>query len=201
MSKLATLLLLITLFIPNRVDAQDASSYALQSESKMWIDGTSNKSDWTVTATEMTGHVTLNPTADTLQFEETRVVVASKKIVSNKSTIMDRLMYKALKATQHPQIEYALTSATVTAMAGDSFTVDAVGNLMLAGVTKEITMPVEGKKLADGQYRFTGSYTLLMTDYKMRPPTAMFGALRTGDEVIVNFDLTLGPEMPKSGTQ
>jgi hypothetical protein len=28
-----------------------------------------------------------------------------------------------------------------------------------------------------------------MTDFALKPPTAMFGALRTGDEVVVNFDV------------
>jgi len=29
-----------------------------------------------------------------------------------------------------------------------------------------------------------------MTEYKMSPPTAMFGTLKTGDDVVVKFDIT-----------
>ena len=31
-----------------------------------------------------------------------------------------------------------------------------------------------------------------MTDYGIKPPTAIFGRLKTGDEVKVNFELTVG---------
>jgi hypothetical protein len=31
-----------------------------------------------------------------------------------------------------------------------------------------------------------------MTDFGIKPPTAIFGTLRTGDEVKVNFALTVG---------
>jgi len=32
-----------------------------------------------------------------------------------------------------------------------------------------------------------------MSDYGMQPPTAMFGALRTGDDVTVHFDVAFVP--------
>jgi len=31
-----------------------------------------------------------------------------------------------------------------------------------------------------------------MTDYGIKPPTALFGRLKTGDDVKVNFELTIG---------
>ena len=31
-----------------------------------------------------------------------------------------------------------------------------------------------------------------MTDYGIKPPTAIFGRLKTGDEVKVNFELVIG---------
>ncbi len=179
----AGLLLLVV-----RAQAQDPAVYAFQPESKLWIEGTSNKSDWTVNATVLAGNVSLkNPAAASGPgVEKVRLVVPSAKILSGKSTIMDRLMHKTLQVEEHPEIVYELTSAEAGANALALLT---HGRLTLAGVTKNVDVPVQGQQLADGKMRFTGSHTLLMTDYGMKPPTAMFGALHTGDEVVVHFDL------------
>jgi len=38
-----------------------------------------------------------------------------------------------------------------------------------------------------------------MADYGMRPPTAMFGALVTGNDVVVRFDVVAAEEEAESG--
>ena len=183
------LMLLVLWAVP--AQAQDLSTYVLQPESELWIDGTSNKSDWTVYALEMSGHVKMNGTAEAPGFAEARVVVAAQEMKSKKSTIMDRLMHKTLKAPAHPEIVYALDSAAVVSSVDGVYTLNATGQLTLAGQTRSITMPVEAHLLDDGKLQLKGQYTLLMSDYGLTRPTAMFGALRTGDEVVIHFDLVM----------
>jgi polyisoprenoid-binding protein YceI len=48
--------------------------------------------------------------------------------------------------------------------------------------------------LPNGTVNATGMVPIKMTDFGIKPPTAMFGTLRTGDEVKVNFALTVGPK-------
>ena len=67
------------------------------------------------------------------------------------------------------------------------------GNLTLAGVTRQIQMDVNVEETSEG-IRYTGSVPLKMSDFEIRPPTAMFGALRTGDEVTVGFDVVFVPQ-------
>lgn len=192
---LTFVLLIGVLIAPAR--AQDQVEWHAQPESELWIDGTSNKSDWTVHATEFQAAVTLAPDATPPEIEAATVTVPSAKLRSQKSTIMDRLMHGALKVDEHPEIQYELTSAESTASSSSNpatFTVETHGNLTLAGVTKDIVMTVQGDRLDDGTIHFTGSHELLMTDYNMKPPTAMFGALRTADQVTISFDLIAGPE-------
>jgi hypothetical protein len=43
----------------------------------------------------------------------------------------------------------------------------------------------------DGTIQFEGSKTINMTEFGMVPPTAMFGSLKTGEEITVNFKVTL----------
>ena len=185
------LIFAVAFFVSHRVDAQTMASYTIQSDSKLWIDGTSNKNDWTVTATEVSGFVMKDAggSIENPGIQKTEIVVPSAKILSRKSSIMDRLMKKSLKVQQHAEITYALTHAEVEATTETGYTLKAMGELTLAGVTNEITMNVEGEELEDGQIRFKGSHSMLMSDYNIERPTAMYGALRTGDEVVVHFDL------------
>ena len=41
----------------------------------------------------------------------------------------------------------------------------------------------------DGTVTCTGSYTLKMTDYDVKPPTFMLGAMKTGDSITLNFTM------------
>ncbi|MEQ8807891.1 MAG: YceI family protein, partial [Imperialibacter sp.] len=69
------------------------------------------------------------------------------------------------------------------------FAVEAKGNLTIAGKTNAVTLPVAGKRDANGKYSFEGSYKLNMKDYDMEPPTAMFGQIVTGEEVEISVNL------------
>jgi hypothetical protein len=45
--------------------------------------------------------------------------------------------------------------------------------------------------LANGDVQIIGSRKLNMKDFNMVPPTAMMGTIKVGEEVTVNFNLTL----------
>ena len=202
----ALLLLLVGLLLADASAlAQETTQIAFTSDSKMWIDGTSNKTpEWTVHATEMEGYVMMNPAATVAEpgVASAQVTVTSKMLKSKKSSIMDRLMYDALKVKQHEHIVYELTSVeSVTAADDNTFTMETLGNLTLAGHTNQITMTVVGTMQGDGSVVFTGSHTMLMSDYKIKPPTAMFGALHTGDEVVVHAELVTPSLNGAAGSQ
>lgn len=176
--------------------AQAQVVYQAQPASKLWIEGTSNKSDWTVTATEFTAAVTMNKDVKPADpgIKAVKVVAQAPKVVSGKSTIMDRLIQDALKAEAHPQITFELVSAKpAAAKAGNGFTLQTRGRLTIGGTTKQIDLAVQGEKLDGGKVRFTGQHELLMSDYGLTPPTAMFGALRTADKATVHFELVVAP--------
>ena len=191
------LVVALTFVVSHSVDAQDLATYTIQSDSKMWIEGTSNKSDWTVTATELTGFVMkkADGSIEAPGIQKTEIIVPSAKIASNKSSIMDRLMKKSLKVQQHAEITYSMKSAEVASSTDMGYTLNTIGDLTLAGVTNEIMMSVEGQEQSDGQIRFKGSHTMLMSEFKIQRPTAMYGSLRTGDEVVVHFDLVVARDM------
>lgn len=176
--------------------AQESAQYAVQQDSKLWVDGTSSKSDWTVHAAEVQGSFDVTGSGADASVTAGTITVESGKLEGGKSTIMDRLMHDALKVKEHPTITYVLTSAEPGGTPGEdgSMSLKTKGKLTLGGTTKDIEMDVKGTPSPDGTIRFIGSHPLKMSDYGIEAPVAMFGALRTGDAVTVHFDVVAGPE-------
>ena len=102
---------------------------------------------------------------------------------------MDSNAYKALDTKKHPEITFALKSIKSITKSGDHYIVNAEGTLTIAGQAR--TMAVQAKAYPQGnQIKFTGSKAFKMRDFKITPPTALMGTVKTGDEITINFDLT-----------
>jgi len=191
-AKFLSFSLLVIIASAQLVTAQERLDFL--PESSLTIAGDSNLSDWTVTADSLYGSVeyTVNEDGNPV-VSAVALRVISRRIKSNKSPIMDRLMYRALNADEYDEIVFDLTGARM--YAGDnagSFTISAIGNLTMAGITNEITVDVEGTRTDGGGYRFAGSHEMKMTDYGMKPPTALFGSLHTRDDCTVHFEFVIG---------
>ena len=104
---------------------------------------------------------------------------------------MDKLMAEALKAKAHPRIRYELLEATPKTATDTKFVLATRGNLTIAGVTREIAMDVDGTRAADGRYTLTGAAPIRMTNFGIKPPTAMLNTIKTGDDVKVTFRWTV----------
>ena len=157
------------------------------------IDGTSNKSDWTVEVTEMDGMLWLSESGIGFDPDSVYFVTRGGDMKSGVSVIMDRLMYKALKTDQHPNIVYTLGSSGICRTGSDdTLRWQTTGRLQLAGVSDTLSAIVTGVEEAPGRFVFTGSHTMSMREHGITPPTAMFGALHTSEWVTVRFRLVFG---------
>jgi polyisoprenoid-binding protein YceI len=191
LSRTLSLLLILSVVAPVSF-AQEGIRYALDPESKFWVEGTSNQSDWTVSAKEFDGFVRLSPDFPDGEAAvvEVHLEITAKKILSGKSPIMDRLAHQTLKAEQNPTIVYDLSSADVAPSdTSAGYLVGSVGTLTIAGLEQEVQVPVLAERRDDDSVRFTGRLDTRLTSFKMKPPSAMFGALHTADPVTIHFDL------------
>jgi polyisoprenoid-binding protein YceI len=189
----------ILALVASMAGAQDVAKVPVAPESKLWIDGTSNLHDWSCKATQLDATVELDASAaarvasaapKALKRVEVKVPVRSLKCNHGG---MDGNVYKALKADDAPEISYIMASFDATPADGaESFVVHATGTLTIAGKQNKIDMDVTATRLADGTVKATGVVPIKMTDYGIKPPTAIFGRLKTGDEVKVNFELSVG---------
>jgi polyisoprenoid-binding protein YceI len=179
--------------------AQETAKVPVSPESKLWIDGTSNLHEWSCKATTLEAMVELDASAaarvsvappKALKRVEIKVPVKSLKCNHGG---MDGNVYKALKADQSPEISYIMATFEATPNTGtDDFVLHATGTLTIAGKENKLDMDVKATRLPDGTVKATGVVPIKMTDYGIKPPTAIFGRLKTGDEVKVNFELSVG---------
>jgi len=183
--KFAFLLLFATTFAFGQGNYRMDSYYLV-------VKGTSNLHDWESKANEVRANGSMTQDAGVLKsIQSLYVEIPAKTIKSSKGSIMDNKTYNALKADDFPNITYKLEKATGLTKSGDVYDINATGYLTIAGATNKIDMYVRGKIGSDGKITFNGSTKLKMTDYKIKPPTALMGTLTTGDEVEIAFQVTL----------
>ena len=182
MRKISTLLVLALILFSSDVTAQE--SYILGDGSKITVDGASNRSDWSVSATSVSGMFTLTEGTPV----EGGFAIAVSDMKSGKSLIMDRLMHSTFDAAENPEIGFTMESA----VPGDEegwWQVD--GQLTMAGATNAVSIMLEQQGAVGRTVRYTGSQELDMTEFGMTPPKAMFGSLHTSADVTIHFDLLL----------
>ncbi|MGB5437390.1 MAG: YceI family protein [Maribacter sp.] len=168
----------LLLFTSMLLIAQD--SYTLSNESTLTVDGTSTLHDWTVTANTIQGALQSNAQVfTTISFE-----VDVTSIVSTRGATMDKKTHNALKMEEHPKIVFSAREVAFSEGSDQHIT----GKLTIAGVQKDVVIVVAIKE-SEGKIQIRGNHKIILQDYDMEPPTAMFGSIVVGDEVTVNFDL------------
>lgn len=108
--------------------------------------------------------------------------------IKSEYTMMDNNTYKALKTKTNKNISFVLASGTVIQSDASSYLVKVTGNLTIAGKTQKIDLAATAKyNGADKSFTINGSKKLKMTDYGVDPPTAMFGTIKTGNDITISF--------------
>jgi hypothetical protein len=118
------------------------------------------------------------------------VSVAVLGLTSGESGL-DENMRKALSAGQYHEIRFRMDSyqSQPGAEAG-ALALRIKGRLQIAAVEKPIE--IDAVAVTDGQaMHVTGTKELLMTDYGVKPPKFMLGAMSVRDPVTVHLDLRL----------
>jgi YceI-like domain len=106
--------------------------------------------------------------------------------LSSPTAGLDKNMHKALKVEQFPDITFRLTRLEGAAAGAAK----AIGVLRIAGVDREVVLDLKTAR-KDSLLVVIGSLPLLMTDYGIKPPTAMLGMLQTDPKVTVSFETAL----------
>jgi len=107
--------------------------------------------------------------------------------------IMSRDMYEALKAGSYPQIHYQLKEAefieNVFEDGAEWMRIMSRGIINVAGVEKEVNIPVLGKVLDNNRFHVKGEKELMMTEFDIQPPTALLGLIKAKNNITIKFDV------------
>lgn len=185
-------ILLLGLLTSTLVKAQKAyqvreNDYAIE------IEGTSNLHNWSMQTEGVSGKVLTMWGQNGLEgFKKVNLTVPVKNLESGKR-IMNRKTYDVLEAEKHPRITFELISVSNWESSGSEFSGTATGTLKIAGKSRIMAVPFNGKILDDNTFRVKGSFALRMTEFGIDPPTAMLGTLKTGNEVTLDYQVTFNP--------
>jgi polyisoprenoid-binding protein YceI len=175
---------------------------------KVRMEGTSNIHDWQVEGNIIGGYLEVGPgfpvepgqaatpgkvEAKAEAYIPVRSLFSIEKDGKKYSDKMDEVMYEHLRAAKNPRIVYRLSELTLKEPAKSKdapYVFDSKGELVVAGVTNTVSMPVNVTPLGDKKIKVTGATTVKMTDFKVEPPAPAIalGMIKTGDEVKLSFD-------------
>ncbi|WP_316766434.1 YceI family protein [Pedobacter frigiditerrae] len=178
---------------PQVIMAQTAYKLTSSKDNAIKVLGKSNVHDWTMTAKDLesTGTFKFNSRDELVDLTALKFTVLAKSLKSDK-TSMDNRTYKSIKADAFPKISYQLTFATVTMIQANKYAIQTTGTLTIAGKTQSIGMKVMALVNADGSITCHGTEKLMLTDYGIEPPSFMLGAMKVGNDLIIQFNLSYG---------
>ncbi|MCB2194890.1 MAG: YceI family protein [Bacteroidetes bacterium] len=184
--KSRVVILIVSLLIAQGLPAQE--KYKLvQDKSNLKVKGTSTVHDWEMIAEKVNSElqVVFNDQGN-FEFKDVSVVCQAEKILSDNS-IMDSKTHKALKTSKYPTISFKMKSLSNFKIDNSTFSGEINGYVKIAGVTKQITFKFSGNIISKDKIEVNGVVPLKMSDFNIEPPTAMLGALKTGNEVEVEY--------------
>ncbi len=204
----------LLLLLATQLSAQDKVRYDASPGSKVKIEGTSTIHDWTMEGSIIGGSFELEkefqgdpslksvPSLNGKGSPTVKASITVRTLKSGKET-MDGIMQDAMKAKEHPRIEYKLTAMKPKGdvpASGTPVKFDTKGDLSIAGVTKSIDLEVTLERVEGNKIKFKGATpdlkdptAMKMTDYGIKPPqlTLLGVGIKTGDEIKVSFEWVL----------
>ena len=163
--------------------------YILSKDYAVSIHGTSNLHSWDEKVGAVSGEGIVSPIGEAgYDLDALSIKMEVRSIKSDMGAVMNNNTYKALKADDNPQIIFILTEPVkAIQLKAVSKIASIKGSLSIAGITKPVAMQVKISMPAQGTLLFEGAQAVKMTDYGIKPPTALLGTLKTGNEITIRF--------------
>ena len=169
-----------------------STKFTLAPTSSVRVEGTSNVHAWHAASSELTTAIQVTaPISATSKVESVTLSLPVTSLKSGKGGL-DKNLYKALNAEKNPTITFVMKTYA-SAPDGDAIKASITGLLTVNGVEKEITAIATMTNDARSDLKAVGSATFKMTDFGVKPVTALLGTIRTGDQVTVKFELNGTP--------
>jgi hypothetical protein len=181
---------LVILMIQSSLWSQ--SKYSAKDNINMIISGTSTMHDWEMKSSKGECKTIFNLDNDgkLKDISEMTFSILVKSLKSGKGG-MDKNAYKALKADQFQYISATIKSCDIKSLDNKNYTANSIIKLVIAGKTVETDLVTQIKRINDTSFSVKGEKKISMKDYGVEPPSFMLGAVKTGNDIVLNFDLIL----------
>ena len=186
-------------------------------QSRLVMEGSSNVTDWRCSGTSLEAEATVAATIEKIndvidRIEDGNIGVWMSdpsqgsfpapsfrlrvpiRTLRCGNSVMERDMNRALKSGQYPTIDFRLVelrSGVQHDIDRNVYRARIAGELVLAGSRREVVLVVTAQRIARDRFRVRAELPLRMTDFGITPPTALFGMVKAGDELVVRFDMML----------
>lgn len=162
--------------------------YHAKDNVQLVVSGTSTLHDWTMKSgkADCNASLTLNAAGKPTALTSLSFSLTAESLKSD-HTAMDKNAYKALKTSKFPLITYQLNAAVVE----QDGTIKCQGKLTIAGTTMDADLLATAKLNTDQSITVSGSKKISMKDFKIDPPTFMLGTVKTGNDIVLKYNLTL----------
>ena len=164
-------------------------TYSLSGGYAVSIHGTFSIHAWSETIGKVSGDLLGTAGGDgSALVQSIRIVMQVRSIQGDMGAVMNNKTYKALKGDLDPEITFvAAGPVEIGRIAMGDKAVSVKGSLTLAGVTREVIMSIQSFKAAAGTIYIEGVQEIKMTDFGVKPPSALFGTMRASPEITINF--------------
>lgn len=175
---LAVILLIFTLPVVGQ------QIFSISGPQTMKVSGTSTIHDWDMISNSgLKGEASLLvENGELKEIESLALEMPVNSLESGKNS-MDKNAYEALKAEKFPTIRFELTELKEI----NGKTVKANGQLTISGKTNlipmEVTYEIDGNSIS-----FSGTQAITFKEFGVDPPTAVFGTIKTGNDLMLHFE-------------
>lgn len=169
--------------------AQAQTTYQTTGPAKIQILGTSNIHDWEMNTDK--GNSTAVFVTDAhgaLSGLTALTFTLPVESLKSEHSGLNKNAYKAMRSDKFAQLTFTVLSASIKP-AGSAYQVYSKGRLTISGVSRDVDVTGTCTVNADKSIAVNGSYKLKMTSYNVTPPSIMLGAIKTGDDITVKFNL------------
>jgi polyisoprenoid-binding protein YceI len=172
--------------------------------SKIRVDGKSNIHDWWMEGALVGGFLEVDekfpakagakPAPGKFPAKvEVRVPIRS--LNTSGKAAMNSVMQGAIKMEDHPLIQFKAAELVFKEAKEGKLAFEAPGKLTVAGLTKDLTLPITLEHAEGGKLKFRGEAKVKMTDFGIKPPSPALalGLIKTDDEVKITFEWLTAP--------
>lgn len=173
--------LLVYMAVPLQA-AEKMTRFISQPGSKVSVKGSCDVHSYNIQGNEVQGEVELGADFHTMNNQSVgpgkipaRIegFIPVRSLHYDRPGAMDRALYSYLKAETNPRILFRLSALSLKAgphTNGAPYVLDSQCELVVAGVTNEVAMPIHLLPLDGGKLKITGNVSAKMSDFGIEPP-------------------------------